>query len=158
MCRPGNRSLKHAVSGQEGDLANSFCRYLFALTAVHITKRIFMIWAASLTGAWGIFSFLTGLGIYIQKKPLLTFLFVRWVSKVDYGLFEAGKQTGVDSQWAFSGSVYTSPLSCLFLLPSEQPDVPWGQSLACPMSCGEYHSFQGPEKIFIIEIHVVDTQ
>lgn len=59
----GDKFLKHAVSMQEEDLANSFCKYLFVLTAEYITKRIFMIQAANLTGAWGIFSFLTGLGI-----------------------------------------------------------------------------------------------
>lgn len=47
----GDKFLKHAVSMQEEDLANSFCKYLFVLTAEYITKRIFMIQAANLTGA-----------------------------------------------------------------------------------------------------------
>lgn len=52
--------LKLTISVQEEDLPNGFCRYLFALTAVYIAKRIILIWVADLTRVRGIFSFLTG--------------------------------------------------------------------------------------------------
>lgn len=141
---------------QEGDLANSFCWYLFALTAVYITNRHFMIWAASLTGTWGIFSFLTGLGIYPEKSlsnisfSLMGFqswLWLIWSRKTN----RSGQLVSVFL------TVYILPhFPVCFCFPLNS--VPWGHLLACTIRWDKYHSFQGPEMLFIIEIHMVDTQ
>ena len=138
---------------QEGDLANSFCWYLFALTAVYITKRSFMIWAASLTGAWGIFSFLTGLGIY-PEKSLSNIYFCLMGFQSRLWLISSRKTNRSGQLVSVFLTVYIFPhfLVCFFCPLS---NVPWGHLLASTIRLDKYHSFQGPEMLFIIEIHII---
>ena len=94
---------------------------------------------------------------YISRKILVKHFFLSngFPKSFMAYLKQENKQEWTAGEY-FSDSVHTSSLSCLLLLPFEQRTL--GHLLARTIGWDQYQSFQGPEMLFIIEIHMVDIQ